>query len=357
MKARTGGAILAVGVIAAPLALIFSVGGDETEPELAGAGLDTKQIPAEYRTWIEKAAKTCKLITGPVLAAQIEAESNWNPRAQSYSYIRDPATGNVSKKPLAQGLTQFIPGTWKTQGVDAASKNGDPKPDGKADPFTPGDAIMTQAKYDCRLARDVQKRLKKGTIKGDPLDLTLAAYNAGIGAVDGAGGIPPFTETQNYVRKIRKLIDQYTADSGAPASGFGGRVVAAAKKQKGTPYAWGGGGVSGPSAGFGSGFSVKGFDCSSLVMYSVYKASHGKTTLPRTSQEQVKKGKPVSRSDMRPGDVIGFALHGGGNYDHIGIYMGNGRMIHAPKPGDVVKISSIRDPYYSEKPQKVRRFG
>lgn len=288
-----------------------------------------------------RARHECKEVSAPLVAAQIAAESGWNPKAES---------------PVgAQGLSQFMPGTWKTWGVDAAGKDGSAEPDGTADPFTPGDAIMTQARYDCWLAGKV----KEMGLKDDPTRLLLAAYNAGPGAIEQFGGVPPYPETQSYVTKIIASMAEY---SGGGAGGkiekggpFGDRVVAYAKKWLGTPYAWGGGGPEGPGRGFAQGANTVGFDCSSLVQYAVYRASDGKTMPPRTSQVQVTAGKPVSRDEMQPGDVIGFALHG--SYDHIGIYLGNGQFIHAPKTGDVVKISQLDDSYYASKPQKVRRFG
>ncbi|MEU7230047.1 NlpC/P60 family protein [Streptomyces chrestomyceticus] len=345
MSAKKGAVVAGVAVVVVPVALLFSVGGKEEEVPTAGAaGLDAKQIPGEYLTWVQKAGKICPLITGPVIAAQIEAESGWNPKAAS---------------PVgAQGISQFMPSTWKSVGVDAASKNGDPRPDGIADPFTPGDAIMTQGKYDCDLAKGIQKRLKAGTIKGDPLSLTLAAYNAGTGAVERYGGIPPYVETQGYVKKILALASKYTlATDDGGATGFAGRVISEATRWKGVPYSWGGGTVEGPGYGFGKGAGVRGFDCSSLVQFAVYHASGGKIMLPRTSQMQATKGKEISPSGMKPGDVIAYALNGAGNYDHIGIYMGAGKMVHAPKPGDVVKISDINNGYYQSKPKTIRRFG
>lgn len=338
----TVGAVAIVGVIAAPLALLFANADEQDMPELVSAGLDAKAIPAEYRTWVEKAGKVCKGVSSPLIAAQIDAESRWNPKAIS---------------PVgAKGLSQFMPSTWRAEGVDVASRNGDEKPDGIADPFTPGDAIMSQAKYDCGLMKGVDERLKAGTIKGDRVSLTLAAYNAGMTAVESAGGVPRFAETQTYVKKIFGLMSEYTASSGG--SGFGGRVVKEALKWKGERYSWGGGTIEGPSAGFGKGTGVIGFDCSSLVQYAVYHASNGKILLPRVSQEQVKKGKHVSSlKQAKPGDVIGFALNGPGNYDHIGVYMGGGKMVHAPKPGDRVKVSSVTDANYTSKPMNIRRFG
>ncbi|WP_326807122.1 bifunctional lytic transglycosylase/C40 family peptidase [Streptomyces sp. NBC_01775] len=337
------------GVIAVLLALLVGLtvvaAADEEETGtpvgLVNGALDIKSIPPEYAEWVERAGKECKEVSAPLVAAQIAAESGWNPKAES---------------PVgAQGLSQFMPGTWKTWGVDAAGKDGSAEPDGTADPFTPGDAIMTQARYDCWLAGKV----KEMGLKDDPTRLLLAAYNAGPGAIEQFGGVPLYPETQSYVTKIIASMAEY---SGGGAGGkiekggpFGDRVVAYAKKWLGTPYAWGGGGPEGPGRGFAQGANTVGFDCSSLVQYAVYRASDGKTMPPRTSQVQVTAGKPVSRDEMQPGDVIGFALHG--SYDHIGIYLGNGQFIHAPKTGDVVKISQLDDSYYASKPQKVRRFG
>ncbi|MFC9233638.1 NlpC/P60 family protein [Streptomyces decoyicus] len=339
MSAGKKGAMLGVGVVVLPVTLLFSFGGDdEHTPRIGAAGLDVKQIPAEYATWIEKAAKTCPLITGPVIAAQIDAESGWNPKAKS---------------PVgAEGIAQFMPGTWKTWGMDADSKDGSGKPDGVADPYTAGDGIMTQARYDCWLA----KKVKSYKVGGDLLRLTLAAYNAGPDKIREYGGIPPYAETQAYVKSIMGLTSKYTAatDDGG-ASGFGGRVIAQAIKWKGTPYSWGGGTIEGPSTGFGKGEGVKGFDCSSLVQYAIYHASHGKTLLPRTSQAQVKEGKHIDPSEMKPGDVVGFALNGAGNYDHIAIFMGGGQVVHAPKPGQSVKVASISE--FGSAPKEVRRFG
>ncbi len=97
-------------------------------------------------------------------------------------------------------------------------------------------------------------------------------------------------------------------------------IVSYAKKFLGTPYVWGG-------------TTPSGFDCSGFVQY-VYKNCAG-ISLPRTSQAQINVGTPVSRSQLQPGDLV-FPSTG-----HVGIYVGNGQMIHSPQTGDVVKISSV----------------
>ncbi|WP_327299901.1 C40 family peptidase [Streptomyces sp. NBC_01197] len=315
------------------MALAIVGGATSDDADSGGTSLFLKRqlVPAEYRDWVVKAGTTCTDVSSPLIAAQIEAESNWGAHRTS------PAG--------AQGISQFMPGTWKTWGVDADNS-------GTADVFSAPDAIMTQARYDCWLAKKVRSYKIENA---DVTRLMLAAYNAGPDAVRAAHGMPPFPETQQYVDRITKLISKYA--EGEQGSAFGSQVVAAAERWMGTPYSWGGGSVDGPSYGVAQGASIKGFDCSSLVQNAVYHASHGSILLPRTSQAQATQGKAISKKDIQVGDVIAFALNGPGDYDHIGIYIGNGMMVHAPRTGQDVRTASLTDAYYASKPQKIRRFG
>lgn len=216
---RTGGygcvAIVIGGFIAVVLFIVLLVAGVQKEVDTAsygtigvGVGLKPGVIPEQYRPLVEAAARTCPEVTAPLLAAQIQAESGWNPRAVS------PAN--------AQGLTQFIPGTWQAYGVDG---NGD----GVRDPFEPADAIPAQANYMCQLV----KQVRENDIPGDTIDNALAGYNAGFGAVLEYQGIPPYPETQNYVRKIRGLAAEFAAEPaplvlsapGTWVSPMGGRIT------------------------------------------------------------------------------------------------------------------------------------
>ncbi|WP_436774448.1 NlpC/P60 family protein [Yinghuangia sp. YIM S09857] len=303
------------------------------------AAFNGAQVPAEYREWVIRAGQTCPEVTPQLLAAQLEQESGWNPTVVS---------------PVgAMGIAQFMPGTWPNWSEDNDG--------GGVSPYHPGDAIMAAARYDCALAKIVRGYIESGRASGDVQDLMLAAYNAGPNAVLNYRGIPPYAETQNYVRVIRTLMNKYQDVTPDIAAGtpFGSAVVEFAMRQRGLPYSWGGGDTSGPSMGFGNGAGVTGFDCSSLVQYAVYHASGGKLLLPRVSQAQVTVGQEVPRdfAAMMPGDVIGFDPYRNGDYSHIGIYIGNGQMVHAPKTGDVVKVSDLSESYYANATWSVRRYG
>ncbi|OAQ64734.1 nlp/p60 [Pochonia chlamydosporia 170] len=112
-------------------------------------------------------------------------------------------------------------------------------------------------------------------------------------------------------------------------------IVAAAKKQLGKPYVWGGGNKNGPTKG--------GFDCSGLTQYSVYQAQ--KKEIPRTAQTQYhsKMGKHLPRGQAKPGDLIFWGK--GGNCKtgvvHVGIFTGPGWMINAAHTGTPVRKQKI----------------
>jgi peptidoglycan DL-endopeptidase CwlO len=99
-----------------------------------------------------------------------------------------------------------------------------------------------------------------------------------------------------------------------------------AMSQLGQPYVWGG---SAPG----------GFDCSGLVMWAYAQVG---VSLPHSSYGQYGYGVPVSRDQLEPGDLVFFDGLG-----HVGIYIGGGQFVHAPHTGDVVKISSLDESWYS----------
>lgn len=306
--------------------------------QLIGAALKIGTVPAAYLQFVVAAGKVCAGVSAPLVAAQIEQESGWNPNA-------------VSPKG-ARGLSQFMPGTWAEIGRDV-NGNG-------LSPFDPADAIDAQARYDCQLLAQVNGYVKSGRLAGDPTDLMLASYNAGIGRVLDAGGIVSQlpAETQGYIARIRKLMTKYAEVTLPTGNGGTGNVAAvkAAAAWLGTPYVWGGGDLEKPT-GIGRDGRGPGWDCSSLTRHAIWIASGRRIEIPRVSSAQATAGKPVVPvlSAMVPGDVIAFSIHGGG-IDHVGIYAGNGTMIHAPRTGKNVEQVDLTSSYWSKLPWTVRRF-
>jgi WXG100 family type VII secretion target len=116
-----------------------------------------------------------------------------------------------------------------------------------------------------------------------------------------------------------------------PGGGTGADIVAAARQHLGKPYIWG---ANGPSA----------FDCSGLVYYSLNQA--GIKIGDTTAAGYQNSGRPVT--DPRPGDLVFF----GRPAAHVGIYVGDGMMIHAPRPGSEVKVAQVA----GQAPIMYRRF-
>ncbi|MFF9057465.1 NlpC/P60 family protein [Streptomyces sp. NPDC014882] len=124
------------------------------------------------------------------------------------------------------------------------------------------------------------------------------------------------------------------ARAGLPAPGAataaGPRAAAAvsyAYAKLGSPYVWG---ATGPNA----------FDCSGLVQAAYRSAG---VSLPRTTYAQIDAGRRVSRSELRPGDLVFFYP----GITHVGLYIGNGRMIHAPNPSAPVRVAPIDEMPYA----------
>ncbi len=99
----------------------------------------------------------------------------------------------------------------------------------------------------------------------------------------------------------------------------------------GVPYQWGGASEE------------EGFDCSGLTM-AVYRLNG--FNLPRSSREQFGVGTPIDRISLSEGDLVFFDTRGRGTVSHVGIYVGNGRFIHAPRSGRKVTVDSLDNSYY-----------
>jgi cell wall-associated NlpC family hydrolase len=116
----------------------------------------------------------------------------------------------------------------------------------------------------------------------------------------------------------------------------GARAAAIALRAVGVPYRWGG---ASP---------VGGFDCSGLVYWAYGRLG---IALPHSSYALYDTGRRVTRSRMRPGDVLIFSGLG-----HVGIYIGRGRMVHAPHSGTVVQVVRLGSSAYGSRIVSIRRI-
>lgn len=161
----------------------------------------------------------------------------------------------------------------------------------------------------------------------------------GVGEVtaDELGlGSPEFGEVQmvsagyepvepTSLNEATEFMSDWTPQVGA-GTGGNNEVVSFAKKFLGTPYVWGG-------------TTPQGFDCSGFVQY-VYKRMG--VNLPRISADQARAGKRVDLRDVQAGDLVAIDNSSrNAGADHIGIALGNGMVIHAPRPGSSVRIDEM----------------
>ncbi|MBQ7415465.1 MAG: C40 family peptidase [Oscillospiraceae bacterium] len=167
-----------------------------------------------------------------------------------------------------------------------------------------------------------------GYIRSDYLDLTEIPYenqasqNKPLFFVNGKStGITPSASALN-----------------GTTSGTAQQIITNAKKYLGTPYVWGG-------------TTPKGFDCSGYVQY-VFRQSG--ITLPRTTTEQYKVGTYVAKSNLQPGDLVFLQNTYRDGISHVGIYVGDGKMIHASSSKGVV-ISDLNNSYYTKHYYGARR--
>ncbi len=96
-----------------------------------------------------------------------------------------------------------------------------------------------------------------------------------------------------------------------------------------------------------------GFDCSGLVVH-VYKEALG-LALPHSALAQSQVGRPVSAGDLQPGDLVFYNTRNR-RYSHVGLYLGDGRFVHAPKPGAAVRVERMSTGYWTRRYNGARRI-
>lgn len=105
---------------------------------------------------------------------------------------------------------------------------------------------------------------------------------------------------------------------------------------------------------YGGNTPDSGFDCSGLVRYVVARAAG--VNLPRTTADMSSIGTPLERDDLASGDLIFFNTTGRA-HSHVGIYVGQGKFVHAPNTGGTVRLESLYIPYWARRIDGVRRVA
>lgn len=161
-----------------------------------------------------------------------------------------------------------------------------------------------------------------GVVQASP----ASGYNQFLQSVDSIlGAASPVADEQQIAARLETLPTGRSLQSGQAA-----QILAVAREMLGQPVVWGG---ASPA---------QGFDCSGLVQY-VYRQAG--IILPRTADLQFLEGRRISQAALQPGDLVYFTTYEPGA-SHVGIYIGNNKMIHTSFSRGIVAIADITDSYF-----------
>ncbi|MEU9044518.1 MULTISPECIES: C40 family peptidase [unclassified Kitasatospora] len=259
------------------------------------------------------------LITPPIIGLRLDGSG----KGGNTTPVRDSDGGRWdgdTEFDHAVGPMQFLPATF-------AGYADRVRPGGGANPNNADDESLATALYLCGDGRDLT----------DTEQLKKAIYS--------------YNYSSAYVDEVIGWIHQYTSlGSSVPTGDVSDtvkQVINAAASQIGVDYSWGGGNEQGKSYGVccskggQDGSKVLGFDCSGLMLFAFGKVG---VHLPRTADQQAGIGQRIPASAgiaaLQPGDMVFFGNGSEGIY-HVGLYIGGGQMINAPKPGDHVKQAAV----------------
>ncbi|RSS57494.1 bifunctional lytic transglycosylase/C40 family peptidase [Streptomyces sp. WAC01280] len=362
MKRRIGCGAVLLSVLAAPVLLVAIVSAlpkPAPAPALQTvgkvAGIPQRMLAAYQNaaTRLPREVPSCRGMRWPVLAGIARIESNHasdrtitargdiTPRILGPVLDGSGTGGNHTAFPdtdggrwdgtasseRAVGPFQFLPSTWNGSGRDAND-------DQATDPHNADDAALGAAVYLCGNGRNLDDRAQ--------LRAAIFQYNHSTAYVDDVLG---------WIDRYSQLATG-TLPIGQPATGDARTVVTAALAQTGIPYSWGGGNASGSTRGIccspsgKTGTTITGFDCSGLTTYAYAQVG---IRLPRTADRQAGIGTRIPASlgpgALQPGDLVFFAYDPSSDstIHHVGIYLGNGQMINAPRPGTQVRSEPLWD--------------
>jgi cell wall-associated NlpC family hydrolase len=162
----------------------------------------------------------------------------------------------------------------------------------------------------------------------------------------GAGWQKPQPdEIRNPPSLIKPVVLRETTEKSVPkppkeSSDMGAIAARTAERFVGIPYRWGGDNV------------VEGMDCSGFVR-AVYNLCG--LSIPRTSRDQFKAGDQVMKDDLKDGDLVFFGSSPD-NINHVGIYVGEGKFVHAPRRGEEIQVTAVNESYFEKRFVGARRY-
>ncbi|MFI2437041.1 NlpC/P60 family protein [Streptomyces sp. NPDC018693] len=229
-----------------------------------------------------------------------------------------PAVTLQPESPDVSDRAREVPAPGPTQ-KPAGPGTAQAKPAGvKKVTLRPGDTLWALAHTHTTTVKTLQRLndLGSSTLIYAGKTLRVPAVPESPDAARQPAATAPATAPKPAVKSPKPAIE-------SPAKSAPDAVIAYARAQLGKPYVWGG---TGP----------RGYDCSGLVMRAWQAAG---VELPRTTWGQIHAGRATTRAHLVPGDLV--LSYGGG---HVGLYLGDGKVIHAPRPGRTVTIAPLPDP-------------
>jgi cell wall-associated NlpC family hydrolase len=156
---------------------------------------------------------------------------------------------------------------------------------------------------------------------------------------------PQPDEIRKLSPPLQPVVPKETAEKPARKSSkdnkdMGAIAARTAERFVGIPYRWGGDNV------------VEGMDCSGFVR-AVYNLCG--LSIPRTSHDQFKAGDAVSKDDLRDGDLVFFGSSAD-KINHVGIYVGEGKFVHAPRRGEEIRVTAVNESYFEKRFVGARRY-
>jgi cell wall-associated NlpC family hydrolase len=263
-------------------------------------------------------------------------------------------TGNIAADRRFRGTRPALLILLCTLGVPAFAQNAVPPPDLQKDPATQADTdSVTEPTPATADASAAPTAAAAPAAKSDAIDgirnkasqVATATLTALLPRLVATDALPPFDRSSLLANDLDQLLSGYKASSLNTGDAGDNRVQAVLKRALallGTPYRWGG---NTPESGL---------DCSGLVGY-VFRTTLG-IELPRASREMARMGDAQlirKREDLQQGDLVFFGRKGLVN--HVGIYVGEGRFLHAPSRGKDVRVDTLADGYWAQKFMQARR--